>query len=63
MNKICTEQLPVDDLRAAAIVLRYAASMYLEAARAAGDAGSLATGNSILELVAKLAPETEPAHV
>lgn len=53
-------QQPEDeDLRSSAILLRYAASMFLDAAYAAGDKSSMAAGQSILDLLTKVTPATD----
>lgn len=51
-----TEDSSVNDLRASAIVLHYAASMFLNAANAVGDQHSMEAGNSILELLTQVMP-------
>ena len=47
-----------EDLRASAIVLHYAASLFVNAAHAAGDESSLAAGQSIIELLTQVMPES-----
>lgn len=51
-----------EDLRTSAILLRYAASMFLDAAHAAGDRNSMAAGQSILDLLTQVAPEQGQPH-
>lgn len=58
MTTTCTEETG-NDLRASAIVLHYATSMFINAANAAGDPESIAAGQSILELLTQVAPEAD----
>ena len=57
MTPTFTDECTADDLRASAIVLHYAASMFLNAANAAGDRSSVAAGQSILEALTQVMPE------
>lgn len=59
MTTTYNEDATADDLRSAAIVLRYAASMFLDAAYSAGDPNSMAAGRSIIELLTQVAPEAD----
>lgn len=59
MTTTCNEIPTADDLRSAAIVLRYAASMFLTAAHSAGDQNSMAAGRSIIELLTQAVPEAD----
>lgn len=59
MTMISNDNSNADDLRSAAIVLRYAASMFLDAANIAGDQNSMAAGQSIIQLLTQAVPEAE----
>lgn len=48
-----------EDLRSSAILLRYAASMFLDAAQAVGHKSSVAAGQSILDTLTKVLPDAD----
>lgn len=53
------QQSDDEDLRSSAILLRYAASMFLDAAHAAGNKTSAAAGQSIIDLLTQAMPEAD----